>query len=395
MPVNLRDLPDKLSPPDAPGKVRWLLVVLLCTATGFALTLLFPPFDVPPDSSWFWIRSLLFPLTLGVFLYGLRLLAYENRQAYVNAWNSARADLEQDLIEQGRQAIGIVAMSYCTAGGSERLAVSLRSGSKPLQTVFVPNDSRTMRWSPLVDPQPLAPEEQEQRLRIWLERILAAPDLDLHRLFPGQRVRVRVRHNHVLASKTVLAVCHACAQQRALSVESLNVASDDGLFWLDAWLDQAQAFSLVLSIEIHLFDKPVADQAESVSAVLLARSGFCEERGVAPLAWVHRPVAMSAEADSWREVLLWGGLPDDKLPFAWQAQVPDGLLRELYRSQGRAPANDTCLRLDDTLGAPGCAVGNIALVVGGEQAIADQQPQLLMVQDETAHWCVVRPGQRA
>lgn len=395
MPVNLRELPDKLTPPPFPGKVRWFLLVVLCTATGFGLTLLFHTGEQWSDPTSFWGRALALPLILGLFLYGLRLLAHETREAYVTGWNRARSEVESQLVDQGRQPIALLASSYCTAGGSEHLAASLRTGSKPLQTVFLPLNSTTMRWSPLVDPQPYPPEAYAQRVEMWLERVLAAPAVDVNRLFPGQPVQVRIRHNALLADEDVIKIWQCCAQRKGLNIESVRAASsEDGLLWLDNWLDQENAFPLVLSVEFSLFDRPVADQAESMSVVLLARSGFCQAQGLRPSAWIHRPVAMTVEPQSLREVLLWGRVAEEGLPFTWQAQVPAPRLHEMSMAlaeTGRALANDACLCLDETLGAPGSAVGNLSLIVAGEQASSDKQPQLLMVQDVTPQWCIVQP----
>ncbi|MDU9393299.1 hypothetical protein [Pseudomonas sp. zfem002] len=396
MPVDLHELPEKLNPPPPPGTLRWLLLILLFTAAGAAVVLLFWPGELQPRSPWFWSCVLLFPLSGAVILFGLRLFAHENRETYVDSWNAARADVEAELTAQGRQAIALLATSYCTPVGSEKFAAKLRGGDKPLQTIFLPVSSTTLRWSPLVDEDPKVAEDCSQRLQGFLDRLLASPDVDLNRLFPGQPVRVRIRHNQVLTDDKVLAIWASCAQRQMLKTETVSVAAqDDGVLWLDDWLDQPKAFPLLLSVEFNLFTKPVAEQAESVSVVLLARSEYCRDKDLQPAAWIHRPLAMSCDPHSVGDVLLWGSVSEDCPLFAWQAQVPTDRLRELSMAlgnQGHPLDRQASLRLDDTLGAPGCAVGNIALILGSEQAAADQQPQLLMLQDATPQWCVVRPA---
>lgn len=398
MPVRLHELPERLSPPSPPGKFRWSLIVLLCLVIGAGLTLLFSTNQDALDtgSMWFWLRFLILPLVVGFFLYGLRRLAFENQHAYVDSWNKCRAKLEEESTTDGQRAIALLATSYQTAGGSECLAELLRAGNKPLQTVFLPFNSKTMRWSPLVDQYSSRPEDYEQRLKLWFERALVAPAVDLPRLFPGQAVRVRIRHNQVLSDRAVLEIWQSCAQSRMLIIESVTVATgDDGLMWLDTWLDQRKAFPLLLSVEVNLFEMPVADQAESVSAVLLARSEYCQEHSIKPAAWIHRPLLMSCDSHSARDVLLWGRVGADSQLFAWQGQLASNRSWELHqvlRDQGCQLESSACLRLDDTLGAPGSAVGNISMIVGSEQAAADQQPQLLMAHDLTPHWCVVQPA---
>lgn len=398
MPVNLRGLPDELNPPPAPNRVRWLLIILLCSLAGSAMTLLFWPGEMQPKSLWFWCCVLVFPVAGACLLYGLRQFVYEYRLDYVENWNSARVDLALYLIGKGQERIGLLASAYCTPAGSARLAEALRKGSRPLQAVYQASTRTLMNISPLVAQQP---QEQTQRyperLEAYLDRVLAVLMPDLHRIIPGQAARVRIRHNQILADDQVLQVWGVCAQRRALAVESVSVTNhDDGLMWLDTWLDAPQEYPVVLSVELNLFDQVTADQAESISALLFAHEGHCSARQITPMAWVHRPVAMSCDPQSANEVLLWGHVSKEVELFAWQAHVEKEHLRELNGAlldQRGSLAPTDCLRLDDCLGAPGCAVGNISLIVGGEQSVTNQQPQLLMMLDATPHWCVVRPAQ--
>ncbi|MDU9394720.1 hypothetical protein [Pseudomonas sp. zfem002] len=398
MPVNLRELPEALVLPQPPNRVRWLFIILLCSLAGAALVLLFWPGEWQPQLPWFWTCVVVFPLAGSVILHGLRQFAYEHRRDYVESWNEARTDLEFQLIGQGQEAIALLAAAYCTPAGSHRLAEALRKGSKPLHAAYQPATKTTINVSPLVAQKPQEQsKDYTERLEAYLDRVLTVLVADLLCSVSEAPWRVRIRHNQVLGDAQVLALWHACAQRKALNLESVSIAAEgEGVIWLDAWLDQkpADAFPLVLSVELNLFQQPTADQAESVSAVLLARSEFCEDDGIQPSAWVHRPLAMSCDPEDVREVLLWGCVGPYSQAFAWQAQVPKDQLHDLHgalREQDCPLDIRACLNLDDTFGAPACAVGNIALIVGSEQAATAQQPQLLMLQDGTPQWCVVRP----
>jgi len=400
MPVNLRELPDALAPPQPPNGIRWLVIVLLCSMAGAALVLVFWPGEWPLQRPWFWTCVLVFPLAGSAILFGLRLFAYENRRDYVESWNATRATLETSLTRQGQQALGLLASAYCTPAGSNRLAAALRQGSTPLHAAYQPATATVMNVSPLLAQTPQERDrDAARRMTAYLDRLLTVLVADLPPGMGAAPLRVRLRHNQRLADADLLGLWTACAQRKALNLESVSIAVEgEGLLWLDAWLDQEAdvASPLVLSVELNLFDQPTADQAESVSVVLLARAEYCERNAVPPTAWVHRPVAMSSDRHDAREVLLWGKVGQDSPPFAWQAQVPTDRLQDLQRAlhqHGCGLEPQACLHLDTTLGAPGAAVGNIVLIVGAEQAATQGQPQLLMLQDATPQWCVVRPAQ--
>ncbi|MFK8332308.1 hypothetical protein M2D63_020095 [Pseudomonas sp. BJa5] len=395
MTVDLRALPDKVQLPTPPGKGRWSLVMLLITLLCSGLVVLFWPGDQSRNSAWFWCCAVVFPMLSGVLVFALRLLAYERQYNFAQGWNQSHGQQEHALIRQGQRAIAVLATSYCSPAGNNRLAQALRSGSTPLQPVYLPQRLTTLRLSRLPHPmQQTAGQSGVQRLQGVLQQVMRGLDEDLLRL--KAPVLVRIRHNQLLTDAEVLAVWHSCASDDMAVEQVIFATQDDGLFWLDTWLDELGAPALLLSIEINLFAEPVAEQAESVSAVLLALAERCAGQGPEPSAWIHRPVSMSSQAGSVQDVLCWGRIENTTSEFfTWQLQVPDALLSEMnivMSGTGYPLDSEKCNRLDDSFGLPASAVGNIAMIIASEQAVADSQPQLVMLQDATPHWCVVRPA---
>lgn len=219
MPVNLRELPDELIPPRPPNKVRWLSIVLLCSLAGSGVALLLWPGEIQLQSLWFWCCVLVFPLAGASFLFGLRQLIHENRLVYVESWNSARADMWLYLLGRAQLRTGLLTSAYCTPAGSNRLAEALRKGSKPLHSVFQPATRNPINTSLLVTPalEERVPE-YEERLTVYLDRVLAVLLPDLQRLIPGQAIRVRIRHNQVLSDDSVLVVGIFCKISGYVSV---------------------------------------------------------------------------------------------------------------------------------------------------------------------------------
>jgi hypothetical protein len=207
---------------------------------------------------------------------------------------------------------------------------------------------------------------------------------------------LRIRHNGVLADEQVLALWRAAAGEwQAIGPVTFANQADDGLLWLDGWLDTPERAELILSLEVNGYLQPEDGAAESVSAVLLGRSDCGVRRKLSPMAAVHRPVRANPPAESFQYALRWGRLLDtEDRYFFWQSQLSDALSAEMavVMSASTHPASrEKSLNLDNVLGRAGCAVGNLALIVAGEQAKTDCEAQLILLEDATAQWCVVRP----
>ncbi|WP_449104521.1 hypothetical protein [Pseudomonas mohnii] len=397
MPIDLRVLPERREPPSPPGTWRWCLVVLACVVLGAGLMFLLWPRGQAQMSLWFWCCVVVFPLMSGLLLFAFRRLVYERQRDFADSWNQGRRDQEQGLIKLGQRRLALLTTSYCTAAANNRLAQALRNGSKPLQPVYLDSLDMTLRTSQLAPAAQLyTQDEYTQRLTTYFHQIIGGFDEDIQRVASTSPLRLRIKHNQVLGDEQVLSLWRQCAGEKWAVDQVEFVTQNDGLLWLDTWLDELSPSALVLSLEIHLFLHPVVEQAESVSAVLLAQPQWCARQNLAPAAWVHRPVAMTDGAESFRDVLLWGQSDEaDKSYFSWQLQVSVDHLRAMdvaMSATGHPLANDRHERLDESFGLPGRAVGNIALVVASENAVAQSQPQLILLQDSSPQWCFVQPA---
>lgn len=398
MPVDLLALPDEMASPRPPRTGRWCLAVLVGSLLSAGLVLLLWPQAWAEFRLWFWCCTLVLPSMGGLALYALRLRAFEDQREYAQSWNLHREQQRALLIERGQRPVEALAFSYCSPAGNNQLAQALWKGAKPLQAIFVEPLALTMRLSQLRPwVRDFTVEEYAQRLADCLGRLMPGLDEDLQRYAGNAPLRLRIRHNQVLSDAEVLSLWQAARGGKG-TVDEVVFATEaeDGLLWLDAWLDAPEAFPLVLSLEINLFREPVEGQAESVSAVLLALPAWCARRAVKPMASVHRPVRLLNAANSLDEVLRWGRLEDagDQVFFTWQSQL-SGAVREEVRTAmnalGYSLGEERSHPLDDSLGLPGCAVGNMALIVACEQAACSDQAQLLLLQDASPHGCVIQP----
>lgn len=394
MTIDLQALPLKMEPPRCLRKGRWIALALLSGLLGSGLVFLLWPGDGSRGSPWFWCCALVLPLMPGVLLFAFRLLAYERQQAFAISWNKALETQEHMLVQYGQRAAALLATAYCTPAGNARLAQAILGGSKPLQPVYQQESGRTMRLSRLVPPVQNGPEQPyAERLKPFLQQVKQNIQQDL---LTGctTPLRLRIKHNQIIADAEVLALWHSCVVD-GFQVDAVEFAQDDGLFWLESWLDESEPYGFLLSLEINLLLEPIEEQAESVSALLVAHPHHAMAPNLVPKAWIHRPVSMTDHARSVQDLLLWGRISESNhaLP-AWQAQLASDEIcaaNILLARAGHPLAPEQSIRLDDSFGRPGSAVANIALVVASEQAASTGEPQLIMLEDVSSQWCVVSP----
>jgi hypothetical protein len=347
-------------------------------------------------SLWFWCCASVLPLMGGLVLYALRLVGYERRSEYVATWNQTHAEQEQMLIGHGQRAIALLATSYASPAGKNQIAQALRLGSKPLQPMYLKPQHQTLRLSQLSPPaQAQTREEYSQRLGGYFDQVMRGLEPELQLYTSDIPVHVRIRHNQVLGDDEVLSLWKASAASTQVVEPVVFATEDDGLLWIDAWLDAPATCEPVLSIEANLFLNPVAEQAESVSAVLLAHPDWCTAKGFDPISLIHRPVQLLDQAEAVLDAFLWGRIDKEDSYFTWHSQVPAGCVVDAVvalKAAGYLPDSEKSHQLDASLGRPGCAVGNTALIVASEGAQADRQAQLILLQDASPQVCVVQPA---
>lgn len=395
MPVEIRNLPEPKVLPKPPEKMRWLVFIVICTLTGFILTLYFWPEDKPANTIWFWICATLTPSALGLICYAIRLHRYEHLSDQTSHWNQLYIEELKSKEEAGQQALGMLGMAYVTPAAKNKLAAALLLGASPLQTVYCSRTASVVSNALLHPPaKSNTVAEYCSRLEMHLYTLLRMLTPELEQYALNEPVTVRIRHDQTVSDTCFLSIWQRIFPERYALHPIIFRPDDDGLMWLDEWLDE-QSPSLVLSVQVNLFGDKADNQAESISLLLLASPAWIKEKHTSPLAFIHRPVPVIKAVEAIDDVVRWGKLSPDEGYFNWRSQLTPSSQTEIIEAmdaKGYLFDKDREYSLDNSFGKPDFAVGNITLICACEHANSTQEPQWIMLEDKMPQCVIVRPA---
>ncbi|EPS2710160.1 hypothetical protein ACTEV4_004119 [Cronobacter turicensis] len=393
MPVDLKQIPKAEPLPVPPNRSRWFFVIVLTVFAGAVLVLSLWPKGLSTHSTWFWFCTLLVPFSAGLACYVVRLRHYEVERDRVMWWNHLYQKQHDEQVLRGRQAVGVLGMSYTTPVASNKLAAALLQGANALRAQYS-QALQSVLTSALLTPTLKISNKEEHQLRLeaMLGNVIRQLHTELAR-FTGKLV-VRLHHDGVLKDEQIVAVWQR-AFPESYDVGNVTVSTEnDGFIWVDEWLDR-QDDTLFLSVEINLFLMARDRQAESVSALLLASPAWLERQHIKPQMWIHRPVLVKDANDAVVEAANWGKVTPGLPWYFWRAQVKNDALAAVLQAMdevGFLSAKKGEQVLDDVFGRPAAAVGNITLICACEHAVTSGMPQWILVGDNPSQMAVVRPA---
>lgn len=395
MPVDLNTLPASIPLPEPLSMKRWVLIMLLCASLGGGLTVVLWSEKRWDFSAWFWCCAVLLPSLFGLMLFAIRQLIHEQRVDYAERWNDRRNQHERRMIEHGQRAIALLGASYEYEAGCTQLAKTLSEGL--LHSPVADDETESKQPPRMHDRQ--CPDQKiavAQRLSSCFEQLLASLDADLQKTVTQSSLQVRISHDGMLGADEIEELWRSCRGDVTVEDDVVFAADNDGLLWLDEWLDTAWPAGPLISLQINLLPAAVVGHAECVSFLLLAPAQWCVETGAKVQAWVHRPVKLSDDIADIQRALFWGNVPPDSPDFfIWHSQLPEGRIAHLsleLHAAGQSPASGDWHAVDDSLGSTGVAVGHTTLIIASEQAVTQGRPQLILLHEHSMQACVVQPA---
>ena len=392
MPVDLKKIPGKVPLPVAPDKFRWLIIIALIIIAGATLVLALWPDEFSTHSGWFWFCLLALPISTGLVTYTIRLIRYENERDRVTWWNQLHQKLYQETVLLGQQAVGVLGMSYITPVASNKLAFAMLQGNSVLNTHYSPDFHKILTTASLSPSLNLMTKsEYQRRLESILIRVIAQLYDEMEQF--GGNFFVRIHHEGVLNNEQILAIWQKIFPA-TFRVIDIHISNDSiGLMWIDDWLDK-QDDGVVLSVESNLFLQPCDQQAESVSALLLASPAWLLHSKVKPNMWIHRPIVITQADAAVKDTARWGKLTPEEPWFLLRAQIENNLLAAIlpgmYKNNFLSEKKGEII-LEDIFGKPQAALGHITLICACEHAVTSGQPQWLILGEEHTQMAIVRP----
>lgn len=395
MPINLHLIPDKKPEPLPINKMIWLVVLVFFILLMCLFSFLLWPVDEIKNSVWFWCCSLLFPAVFGLMLYGFRQLRYENSLTYIRHWNDNHEKLEKELIKKGQEPVHFLESFYCTPIGESNLCQAIINGEEPLKSIYLAEYGTTVSLGQLSPSSGKRSNEYAERLDFFLKKIAPSLNNSLNKNYKEANIKTRIKHDGVISDSDVLLIWYQ-ALHHEQSGNVIFSSEDDGLLWIDHWLDDQSSTDIAISVEIHLLKEPLQNHVESVSVLILGGTDWCLDRGITPKAAIHRPVKLDNLDESLTDALRWGKLAEQESSdyFFWHSQVPPEMLTEVTITLDSVehPINQgKSFDLDPTLGLPDKAVGNVALILACEKAYSENENQLILLKDSSYQVCTVRP----
>ncbi|MFI8415931.1 hypothetical protein ACQKDS_04135 [Serratia sp. NPDC078593] len=391
MPVELNKIPAKEPSPKAPNKITWFIVTIFIAVVWIICTLFFWPNSISTNTAWFWFCIIAVPFLVGGGCYACRLHFFENERDRIAWWNHLHQEQYDRQVLHGQRAVAILGKAYITPGACNKLASVLVQGNCMLQSYFSPHRQATVTSARLAAGSDIFTfEKYRQRLAHYVENIIKMLKPELDNI--DEPLSIRLRHDGSLEDEQILSVWQQIFPS-TYSVAAINLfVQDDGLMWLDTWLDSNDV-NVMLSVEINLFLDDRDNQSESVSALLLASPEWQENHTATVIANVHRPVMDEGQSNTVEDTALWGRLTRGEAFTLWRVQLKDKAMGEILQKMERSgylPGLQNDYLLDDLFGKPGAAVGNIALICASEHAQTTGEAQWGVIQDVTPHQFIVR-----
>lgn len=378
MPVDL----ESLRAPDyeqgkPPRLWAWLLILLLVMGSGAGLTLYLWPADAPASGWRFWISLLGLPFVIYLLMLALRMRDLESWRNQLYLEELARQEVEQNNVQFGQQPLSLLhGVAWSAAGDLAQTLTSVQAHHPLLaSTLAHGHRDEVVRHTHLPDKDLLdwqaAPEERmSQRIEDALDKAMESLPPALRALPPQWPLHVELQIDTDGVAVDVIALWRRQWAWRELqpAPASETLVAANGMARLDSWLDQSapkhyQYARLIVAAQFY--ERPPANSAEAVCAVLLAwPQGEDEDR-------LHRPVSSQGRtADAvLAETLLFSGCEPAQLTALWSATGQNDAPWNAALSQQQPRA--AVLSVDHQIGHAGVAAEWLALLLAWQAAGPD------------------------
>ncbi|ETO41770.1 membrane protein [Morganella sp. EGD-HP17] len=313
MPVWLNTIPPVAAKVPRPNLRRWLVALLIILFIGFALTLWFWTKD--RTGFIFWFTAVGLPICGWGLAFGARRMAYKMQQVAASTWNSEREALIKSEIKRG-QRFAYLLDAYIETPAGQGANRSLDAINKSVPFVALQpsrSGSQLLRYAPLAAfDQPdsmLMLTDCLNNIAVKIKPILQKIPDDI----PCYCVLEIDRDLQPQAEQILLDTL------KKQSPHVFRLISGQSLEAIDAWLDTRwDVPSLLLIVSIGYNSKPVDDDGEAISSILLSNR---PSRDIPCATRFHRPEKSHSDnlSHCLSQAILWGNISSETITAAWVA----------------------------------------------------------------------------
>ncbi|HET7329369.1 hypothetical protein [Dyella sp.] len=368
---------------------------------GAVSTLLTWPKGEPTNTVWFWLRLLGFPALASLLAYGLRLHYCEQETARLQAEDDVLAEDTAKAIQFAREPLAVLASTYVCAF-ENNAAEKIVARQSRLEAHRPANGKFAIRHTALSQ---FNQTSLLNRYRSCFDGLLQHIGPSLHQLPTKVPLEVHLQLPTDAVHDGIVEAWRDCWQSAGFqSVETTLVPQELGVMALDAWLDirggpGLEKFALFVAAQLH--DKPPANSAEAVAALLLGWAPLTERKGLTASALLHRPV--QEEKDNVNEAMSraiqWGNSEATKIHDLWQTGLEPSDRSALMQtaadlSLGLSQSEDGggIYDVDAAVGHAGVASAWLALALAVEHTSHTQRPQAVATRQTTLRVTVIQPA---
>ena len=313
MPVWLNTIPPAASKVPRPNTRRWLVALFIIFFIGFALTLWF--WKTERTGFIFWFTAVGLPVCCWGMALGLRRMAYKMQQVSATTWNSERDVLIASEIKRG-QRFAYLLDTYIETPAGQGVKRTLNAAKQSAPFVALQPDrsgDQHVRYAPLAIFDQADPDAM---LSDIMDSIVKKFTPVLQKITPDIPCYCLVEVGNTLRKQTEKMLLAALKQQHA---HAFRLISGQGMEAIDAWLDTRwNVPSLFLIVSIGYQSKPIDNDGEAISSILLSNRPFrdfpCTTR-------FHRPEKTQTDNLSYglSQAVRWANIMPDLITGAWVA----------------------------------------------------------------------------
>ncbi|MCO6523812.1 MAG: hypothetical protein J6562_02170 [Candidatus Schmidhempelia sp.] len=382
MAYNLNTLPDPLPELKKFNFLFWIMLLFVFLVIG-SITTWIVNYFYSLSNVLLGVAALGLPvgIWLFVFLYGLYCRSY--RKYTIAEWNAGREQYRQELISEARRGLYLLQLSLITEYGQNGNANGVISGLYKIQAKSPFNGGIPIAHTTLSMPENIINVDSYDRLQHLLKEWQQEYHLLFNDLPKSLELHVRLFIDMPIKMDNLMALWQNTLGKVVTSTSFKIESSKTSTTFIEQWLnDREHDNALLLVINVHLFNTPQVNEAESAVMMLLAGENAVKRLPQSPdlLVKIYRSEQTPSLNQTLDNALLWGDADDKMYDGVWYSSVSASQNIDIMNYFDKIKFNhNQIINIDTSIGNAQHSAYFLALGLAMEQTANSQNKQLIIV----------------